>query len=60
MTLEEAKAKLAATLDELCDAGFAVWGWDDESIQIRDGKSGKSTSCEARHPTKNPPSSRSE
>ena len=51
MTLDEAKAKLDTTLDELCDAGFAVWGWDDESIQIAD-PSHKSTHCEPRHPTR--------
>ena len=51
MTIDEAKAKLDTTLDELCDAGFAVWGWDDESIQIAD-PSHKSTHCEPRHPTR--------
>jgi hypothetical protein len=30
----EAKAKLEAVPDELAKAGFSVWGWDDESIQI--------------------------
>jgi hypothetical protein len=49
MTLEEAKAKLDNALDELSDAGFQVWGWDDESIQIADG-TGASVSCEPRHP----------
>ncbi len=50
MTLEEARDKLEATLDELRNAGFHVWGWDDESIQIGEGMNGKSTSCEPRHP----------
>jgi hypothetical protein len=34
MDIAEAKAKLEAVLDELAAAGFSVWGWDDESIQI--------------------------
>ncbi len=34
MDIAEAKAKLEAVLDELTAAGFSVWGWDDESIQI--------------------------
>lgn len=34
MDIAEAKAKLEAVLDELVEAGFSVWGWDDESIQI--------------------------
>jgi hypothetical protein len=34
MDIAEAKAKLEAVLDELAEAGFSVWGWDDESIQI--------------------------
>jgi len=32
--IAEAKGKLEAVLDELAEAGFSVWGWDDESIQI--------------------------
>jgi hypothetical protein len=34
MDIADAKAKLEAVLDELAAAGFSVWGWDDESIQI--------------------------
>lgn len=34
MDIAEAKARLDAVLDELAAAGFSVWGWDDESIQI--------------------------
>jgi len=34
MDIAEAKARLEAVLDELVEAGFSVWGWDDESIQI--------------------------
>jgi hypothetical protein len=34
MDIAEAKAKLEAVLDELAEAGFSVWGWDDGSIQI--------------------------
>jgi len=34
MDIAEAKARLDAVLDELAVAGFSVWGWDDESIQI--------------------------
>lgn len=34
MDIAEAKAKLDAVLDELAAAGFSVWGWDDETIQI--------------------------
>lgn len=34
MDIAEAKARLEAVLDELAEAGFSVWGWDDESIQI--------------------------
>jgi hypothetical protein len=51
MTLEEAKSKLDGTLDELAGAGFHIWGWDDESIQISEGGGGKSASCEPRHPS---------
>jgi hypothetical protein len=50
MTLEEAKAKLETVLDELQDAGFSVWGWDDETIQLSAGPGGPNTSCEPRHP----------
>jgi hypothetical protein len=35
MDIAEAKARLDAVLDELAAAGFSVWGWDDETIQIR-------------------------
>jgi len=34
MDIAEGKARLDAVLDELAAAGFSVWGWDDESIQI--------------------------
>lgn len=34
MEIAEAKARLEAVLDELAEAGFSVWGWDDESILI--------------------------
>lgn len=34
MDIAEAKARFEAVLDELAEAGFSVWGWDDESIQI--------------------------
>jgi hypothetical protein len=34
MDIAEAKARLDAVLDELAAAGFSVWGWDDETIQI--------------------------
>jgi len=34
MDIAEAKAKLETVLDELAAAGFSIWGWDDESIQI--------------------------
>lgn len=34
MDIAEAKARLEALLDELAEAGFSVWGWDDEAIQI--------------------------
>lgn len=34
MDIAEAKARLDAALDELAAAGFSVWGWDDETIQI--------------------------
>jgi len=49
VTLEEAKAKLDATLDELHAAGFDVWGWDDESIQLSDREAGRSVECAPRH-----------
>lgn len=34
MDVAEAKARLEEALDELAEAGFSVWGWDDGSIQI--------------------------
>jgi hypothetical protein len=49
MDISEAKAKLDAVLDELAEAGFSVWGWDDESIQIGQ-RNGPSTECAPRHP----------
>jgi hypothetical protein len=50
MTIEEAKAKLDATLDELADAGFHIWGWDNETIQLSAGSKGANAQCEPRHP----------
>ena len=49
MEIAEAKAKLDAVLDELAKAGFSVWGWDDESIQIGQ-RNGPSAECAPRHP----------
>jgi hypothetical protein len=34
MDIAKAKIRLDTVLDELAAAGFSVWGWDDESIQI--------------------------
>jgi len=50
MDIAEAKAKLDVVLDELAEAGFSVWGWDDESIQIAQ-RNGPSDECAPRHPT---------
>jgi len=48
MDIAEAKARLEAVLDELVEAGFSVWGWDDESIQI--GQLNEpSIACASRH-----------
>lgn len=48
MDIAEAKARLEAVLDELEAAGFSVWGWDDESIQI--GRLNEpSVACAPRH-----------
>ena len=53
MDIAEAKAKLETVLDELAAAGFSVWGWDDESIQIgRLGGSG--AECAARYAEDDP------
>jgi hypothetical protein len=60
MTIDEAKAKLEATLDELAAAGFHVWGWDDETIQLSAGVRGPSTACLARHPDPDPPATQPE
>lgn len=49
MDLAEAKAKLEAVLDELAEAGFSVWGWDDGTIQIGQ-RNGSSDGCAPRHP----------
>lgn len=48
MNLSEAKARLEAVLDELAEAGFSVWGWDDESIQIA-RRNEPSVACAPRH-----------
>lgn len=48
MDITEAKAKLEAVLDELAEAGFSVWGWDDESIQISQANE-PSVACAPRH-----------
>jgi hypothetical protein len=50
MDIAEAKAKLEAVLDELAEAGFSVWGWDDGSIQIGQ-RNGSNDECAPRHPT---------
>lgn len=34
MDLGEARAKMVEVVKEIQDAGFRVWGWDDESIMI--------------------------
>ena len=48
MDIVEAKARLDAVLDELAAAGFSVWGWDDETIQIGQ-LNGPSAECAPRH-----------
>jgi hypothetical protein len=48
MDIAEAKEKLEAVLDELEAAGFSVWGWDDESIQIA-RLNEPSVACAPRH-----------
>lgn len=48
MDIAEAKAKLDAALDELAAAGFSVWGWDDESIQIGQ-RNGPAAECAPRY-----------
>lgn len=48
MDIAEAKARLDAVLDALAAAGFSVWGWDDESIQIGQ-PNGPGASCAPRH-----------
>jgi len=55
MDIAEAKAKLDVVLDELAAAGFSVWGWDDESIQIGQ-RGGPSTECAPRHAADDPES----
>lgn len=48
MDIAEAKARLDAVLDELAAAGFSVWGWDDETIQIGQ-LNGPGAECTPRH-----------
>lgn len=48
MDIAEAKARLDAVLDELAAAGFSVWGWDDETIQIGQ-RNGPGAECAPRH-----------
>lgn len=48
MDIAEAKAKLEAVLDELAEAGFSVWGWDDGSIQVAQ-RNEPSVACAPRH-----------
>jgi hypothetical protein len=48
MDIVEAKARLDAVLDELAAAGFSVWGWDDETIQIGQ-LNGPGAECAPRH-----------
>jgi hypothetical protein len=48
MDIAEAKARLDAVLDELAAAGFSVWGWDDETIQIGQ-LNGPGAECAPRH-----------
>lgn len=55
MEIAEAKAKLDAALDELAAAGFSVWGWDDESIQIGQ-PNGRGAECAPRHVVDDPES----
>lgn len=55
MDIAEAKARLDAVLDELAAAGFSVWGWDDESIQIGQ-LHGPAAECAPRHARDDPQS----
>jgi hypothetical protein len=55
MDIAEAKARLDAVVDELAEAGFSVWGWDDESIQIGQ-LNGPSAECAPRHVVADPQS----
>lgn len=48
MTLEEAKAKLDACLDEIHEGGLDVWGWDDGGIIIANQSPYAEVSCEPR------------
>ena len=48
MDIAEAKARLDAVLDELAAAGFSVWGWDDESIQVGQAN-GQGAECAPRY-----------
>lgn len=53
MDIAEAKARFDAVLDELAAAGFSVWGWDDESIQIGQPH-GPGAECAPRHAVDDP------
>ncbi len=53
MDIAEAKARLEAVLDELAVAGFSVWGWDDESIQIGQAN-GPGAECAPRYGVDDP------
>lgn len=55
MDIAEAKAKLEVVLDELAAAGFSVWGWDDETIQIGQ-LHGPGAKCAPRHVVDDPQS----
>ncbi len=49
MTLDAAKAKLDAVLDQLAEAGFSVNGWDDGTIWVhKPGPEGGNAKCEPR------------
>lgn len=53
MDVAEAKARLDAVLNELAAAGFSVWGWDDETIQIGQ-LSGPDAECAPRYAVDDP------
>ncbi len=54
MDIAKAKARLDSVL-ELAAAGFSVWGWDDETIQIGQ-LHGPGTECAPRHVADDPQS----